>query len=205
MRIQTLGIHGCAAALGVCMLACARDGVSLGDDIYEPMPPSIRCARDPLIDADVRVTNQAELDALAGCEEISGDLEIAVYPDTDLRPLAALRTVGGALDIGIPLRCSPPNPSPSAATTRGTMLSSRPWRARRSTSSRHMPWSQTLAMVRRCTILVALQEVARRGAAAGSEVGATARVARSVRVGFAAIADEGNGTVAFERHRRRAR
>jgi ribosomal protein S18 acetylase RimI-like enzyme len=55
--------------------------------------------------------------------------------------------------------------------------------------------SQTLAMVRRCRTLVALQEVARRGAPARSEVGATARVARPVRVGFAAIADEGYGTV----------
>jgi hypothetical protein len=100
MRNQNLGIHGCVAALGVCMVACARDDVSLGDDIYEPVPPSVRCARDPLIDADVRVTNQAELDALAGCEEISGDLEIAVYPDTDLRPLASLRSVGGILGIG---------------------------------------------------------------------------------------------------------
>jgi ribosomal protein S18 acetylase RimI-like enzyme len=55
--------------------------------------------------------------------------------------------------------------------------------------------TQVLAMVRRCTTLVALQEVATRGAPAGSEVGGTARVARPVRVGFAAIADEENGTI----------
>jgi ribosomal protein S18 acetylase RimI-like enzyme len=55
--------------------------------------------------------------------------------------------------------------------------------------------TQVLSMVRRCTTLVALQEVARRGAAVGSELGAPARVARAVRVGFAAIADEGSGTV----------
>jgi ribosomal protein S18 acetylase RimI-like enzyme len=55
--------------------------------------------------------------------------------------------------------------------------------------------THTLVMVRRCTTLIALQEVLRRGAPAGSEVGPAAPVARAVRVGFVAIADEGNGAL----------
>jgi hypothetical protein len=52
--------------------------VSLGDDAIDVLPPNARCATSPRIDGDVRVTNQTELEALAGCEEISGDLAIEV-------------------------------------------------------------------------------------------------------------------------------
>jgi ribosomal protein S18 acetylase RimI-like enzyme len=54
--------------------------------------------------------------------------------------------------------------------------------------------SHTLLMVRRCTTLVALQEVAPRGQGSRDAGGAPGPLPR-VRVGFAAIADEGNGTV----------
>ncbi len=89
------------ATLAVGLAACARDAVSLGDDsVAEPLTPSASCAAEPFIDGDVHVTSQAELDALAGCEEVSGALEIEVFPGTDLRPLASLRAVGGELVIG---------------------------------------------------------------------------------------------------------
>jgi ribosomal protein S18 acetylase RimI-like enzyme len=51
----------------------------------------------------------------------------------------------------------------------------------------------TLGMVRRCTTLVALQAASARGGSAGSVDAAGA--VRRVRVGFAAIANEGQGTV----------
>jgi hypothetical protein len=93
-----------AIGLGLAALwlaACARDDVSLGDDsVAEPLTPSASCAAEPFVDGDVHVTSQAELDALAGCEEISGSLEIEIFPGTDLRPLASLRAVGGELVIG---------------------------------------------------------------------------------------------------------
>jgi ribosomal protein S18 acetylase RimI-like enzyme len=50
--------------------------------------------------------------------------------------------------------------------------------------------THTLLMVRRCTTLVALQEVARRG----ERVDAS-QSPRRVRVGFVAIGDEGDGTI----------
>jgi ribosomal protein S18 acetylase RimI-like enzyme len=50
--------------------------------------------------------------------------------------------------------------------------------------------SHTLLMVRRCTTLVAVQEVVRRGARADA-----GEAPRRVRVGFVAIADEGSGTL----------
>jgi hypothetical protein len=101
MRNVNVKVGWCLASLGVCLVACARDSVSLGDDPPEaPLVPSERCAAEPVIDADVRVTNQAELDALAGCEEISGELAIEVFAGADLRPLASLRAVGGRLIIG---------------------------------------------------------------------------------------------------------
>lgn len=51
----------------------------------------------------------------------------------------------------------------------------------------------TLGMVRRCTTLVVLQAAAARGAPAGS--GDAVAAVRRVRVGFVAIANEGQGTV----------
>jgi ribosomal protein S18 acetylase RimI-like enzyme len=55
--------------------------------------------------------------------------------------------------------------------------------------------SHTLLMVRRCTTLVALQEVAPRGQGTLDGAAGAARPVRRVRVGFVAIADEGNGRV----------
>jgi hypothetical protein len=101
MRNMNSTIGRAVAMFGIGLAACARDSVSLGDgNLVEPLIPSERCAINPLIDGGVRVTEQAELDAIAGCEEISGDLAIEVFPGTDLRPLASLRAVGGELSIG---------------------------------------------------------------------------------------------------------
>jgi hypothetical protein len=87
--------------LGIGLTGCARDSVSLGDDsLAAPLVPSEGCSSDPIMEGDVRITEQAALDALAGCEEVSGNLTIEVFPGTDLRPLASLRTVGGQLFIG---------------------------------------------------------------------------------------------------------
>jgi ribosomal protein S18 acetylase RimI-like enzyme len=55
--------------------------------------------------------------------------------------------------------------------------------------------NHTLLMVRRCTTLVALQEVARRGPRAAAAAPSSTPAPPLVRVGFAAIGDEGSGTV----------
>jgi hypothetical protein len=48
----------------------------------------------------IEVRNQRELDALAGCSTIAGDLTIQPFEGVDLRPLASLQTVGGTLTLG---------------------------------------------------------------------------------------------------------
>lgn len=102
MKHERPSIIWCAAGVCVALAGCARDSVSLGDDgrAELPLTPSARCADDPFIDGDVVVTNQSELDALAGCEAIGGGLTIEVFAGTDLTPLGALRAVGGELVIG---------------------------------------------------------------------------------------------------------
>jgi hypothetical protein len=45
------------------------------------------------------VSNQAELDALDGCERINGDLELRVFPGIDETPLLSLRVVAGVLSV----------------------------------------------------------------------------------------------------------
>lgn len=59
-----------------------------------------RCAESPRISGDVNVANQSELDALQGCEEITGSLNILTFEGADLAPLASLRVVGEALFLG---------------------------------------------------------------------------------------------------------
>jgi hypothetical protein len=48
----------------------------------------------------VVIENQEQLDQLEGCEEIDGNLYVRPFADPDFRPLAALRRVGGALELG---------------------------------------------------------------------------------------------------------
>lgn len=48
----------------------------------------------------VEVRNQHELDALAECATIVGDLAIQAFDGVDLRPLASLRTVQGTFTLG---------------------------------------------------------------------------------------------------------
>jgi hypothetical protein len=101
MKNDNTKIRCCVASLGVWFAACARDSVSLGDDGQtEAFALSASCASDPFIEGDVLIASQAELAALAGCEEISGNLVIEVFDGADLGPLAALRIVGGQLTIG---------------------------------------------------------------------------------------------------------
>ncbi|MEO8182459.1 MAG: hypothetical protein ABI895_26785 [Deltaproteobacteria bacterium] len=83
------------------LAACASDTVPLGGGaLPQPLAAGSRCIDSRVLDASVLVSNQAALDALAGCEEIEGDLIIEVFADAELSPLASLRAVGGDLQIG---------------------------------------------------------------------------------------------------------
>jgi hypothetical protein len=99
-------------ALVTALAACSNDVVDLGGGtISQDIESGSRCAESTSVEGDVHVTNQEELDALLGCQEIRGGLRIEIFEDTNLAPLADLRTVEGALFIGsypdFPLDLSP--------------------------------------------------------------------------------------------------
>jgi hypothetical protein len=97
----TLQRPNAAALVAFLALACSADSVDLGT---VPAPPegsgSGRCALSSVLEGSVLVTDQAGLDELAGCEEITGNLEIAPVEGASLAPLASLRRVGGTLELG---------------------------------------------------------------------------------------------------------
>jgi hypothetical protein len=68
-----------------------------GRDPIEPVPGSPACANGGTFNGSVFVSDKAELERYEGCREIEGDLTIRGTDFDDLRPLASLRRVGGAL------------------------------------------------------------------------------------------------------------
>jgi hypothetical protein len=83
------------------LAACTTDTVPLGGgNVSQRLELGSRCGESPVLDATVRAQSQADLDALAGCEEIAGDLIVQVFEGADLRPLSALRVVGGSFQLG---------------------------------------------------------------------------------------------------------
>jgi hypothetical protein len=95
------GVPGRVLQVAVLFAGCTTDTVSIGEDRQAlPAAEGQRCSGGPVLVGDVHVTNQAELDALSGCEEVEGDLEIEVFEGTDLSSLSSLRVVGGTLSIG---------------------------------------------------------------------------------------------------------
>jgi hypothetical protein len=86
------------------LAACTSDEVSLGGG-DDPGGGSGACVRGVggVVEGDVMASSQDEVDALAGCREITGTLAITAWPWFDLSPLMSLREVGGWLDIDGPL------------------------------------------------------------------------------------------------------
>ena len=82
-------------------LGCSSGEVDLGDGIVtQDFRQPSRCADSAVLEGDVTVTNQEELESLAGCEEITGNLRIQIFADADLSPLASLRVVRHVLALG---------------------------------------------------------------------------------------------------------
>jgi hypothetical protein len=85
-------------------LACSDGTVDLGGGtIARDLSKPTRCTESTSITGDVTVTNQNELDALEGCEEISGSLLVQGFAGANLSPLGSLRTVGDAINLGVQL------------------------------------------------------------------------------------------------------
>jgi len=81
--------------------ACSREVVDLGGATAgQNLERGSRCSESLIIDESVVITNQAELDALLGCEEIRGDFTVQFFADTDLSPLDSLRSVEGTFFLG---------------------------------------------------------------------------------------------------------
>jgi hypothetical protein len=88
-------------ALVALLAACSGDVVNIGDGEppREPPPSYSRCIESPTLEGTVVVNDQAQLDALDGCETIAGDLYVQPLFYPDLRPLHALREVTGKLGL----------------------------------------------------------------------------------------------------------
>jgi hypothetical protein len=92
------------SALAVLACACAGDVVELGEDASAAEVPSAsstsRCQTSTTLSDVTRIVRQSDLDQLAGCEEIDGDLDIGPFAHPDFAPLASLRVVTGTLTLG---------------------------------------------------------------------------------------------------------
>jgi hypothetical protein len=100
---DTNTITSLSCALSLSLLAgCTTDVVSLGEErLAQELEKASRCATGTVIEESVTVSNQMELDVLAGCEEIRGDLNIQFFDATDLSALASLRVVEGTFNLGV--------------------------------------------------------------------------------------------------------
>jgi hypothetical protein len=84
--------------LGVIGSACSDKVVSLG-----AAPSDVQAAGtcgDGIVVGNVIATHQEDIDALAGCTEITGDLLMG-FDGMDLRPLSSLRVVRGLVHVGV--------------------------------------------------------------------------------------------------------
>jgi hypothetical protein len=88
--------------LGCLALACASEGVDLGGGtVAQNLERGERCAESTRIAENVIVSNQDDLAALAGCEEIDGNLIVRIFAGADLTPLRSLRVVEGEFALGV--------------------------------------------------------------------------------------------------------
>jgi hypothetical protein len=100
IHVSLLRSAGCAATLTLLLAACSGETVDLGELSKDLSASAPRCQEASLVAGSVVIENQAQLDQLEGCEEIEGNFYVRPFVDPDFRPLAALRRVGGALELG---------------------------------------------------------------------------------------------------------
>jgi hypothetical protein len=89
-------------SLPLLALGCSADQVELGGNEAELTAPTNPACDGGVVDHDVTTYEQADIDALAGCEEIQGKLWLRDFPGMDLSPLASLRSVRDTLYVGMP-------------------------------------------------------------------------------------------------------
>jgi hypothetical protein len=102
LSLKRVSRAGLWLTLGSCLTACGREGVDLGGgSISQTLARGERCAASTALEEDVVVSGQQDLDALAGCEEIRGNLIVRIFPGADLTPLSSLRVVEGQFALGV--------------------------------------------------------------------------------------------------------
>lgn len=83
------------------LAGCGNGTVDLGSGrLSREVRSDSRCSSSSSVSGSVRVHDQSELEALAGCEQIDGDLNVEIYAGADLSALSSLRVVNGELEIG---------------------------------------------------------------------------------------------------------
>jgi len=82
-------------ALLLAASACSGETINLGENTSNLESPESSCPAGVVI-----ARNQADVDALAGCEVLDG-LQVVPFEGADLRSLSSLREVRGALEFGI--------------------------------------------------------------------------------------------------------
>lgn len=99
-HIDYRGGIGCLSFL-FAFAGCTNDTVDLGGGrISQEIRRGSRCSDSAVVHGSVRVQRQSEIEALAGCEQVDGDLQVEIFAGADLSPLSSLRAVDGLLEIG---------------------------------------------------------------------------------------------------------
>jgi hypothetical protein len=101
VRARSVGRRCLVAIAPALLTACSADVVSLGEREEEnAVPSNSRCQASTTLEGSVRVESQEQLDALEGCEVITGDLDIVAFPAASFRSLHALTRVDGHVQVG---------------------------------------------------------------------------------------------------------
>ncbi|HVZ33808.1 MAG TPA: hypothetical protein VG963_15355 [Polyangiaceae bacterium] len=95
-----LSCLGCISLIALCA-GCGGDTVNLGGgQLGQGAPRGASCVDSPVVPSSVHAQSQQDLENLAGCEEIDGDLLVDVFAGADLSPLSSLKVIDGALSLG---------------------------------------------------------------------------------------------------------
>src|SRR5690242_8110072 len=97
-RLNSYVLSVALSSINLC--ACIGDQIDLGESSNPGTPRGSRCATSTTVEGNVTAGNQEELNELAGCEAITGDLYIFPFFEPDFTPLASLQRVEGTLDVG---------------------------------------------------------------------------------------------------------
>jgi hypothetical protein len=98
IRIGSRHVGALAVGSACLALACGSEQLSLGEG-EAPFELGQPGCGGGVVHGEVEVHNQRELDALAGCQEVVGNLWIHAFEGVDLRPLSSLRIVRGDLAV----------------------------------------------------------------------------------------------------------